>query len=72
MSSRNEDARVQARATLERETPLAGDNRLPLQEEVAAIVKEAKRRGPAGPDEVASALIDEVARAYYRHAHRRG
>jgi hypothetical protein len=73
MSSRNEHTRAQARARLERETPLADDERLlPLQEEVAAIVSEAKRRDPTGPDELVSALIDEVARAYFRHAHRRG
>ena len=72
MSSRNEHARAQARARLEREAPLADDERmLPLQEEVAAIVSEAKRRDPTGPDELVSALIDEVARAYFRHALRR-
>jgi hypothetical protein len=73
MSSRNEHTRAQARARLERETPLADDERLlPLQEEVAAIVSEAKRRDPTGSDELVSTLIDEVARAYFRHAHRRG
>jgi hypothetical protein len=72
MSSRNEHTRAQARARLERETPLADDERLlPLQEEVAAIVSEAKRRDPTGPDKLVSALIDEVARAYFRHALRR-
>ena len=72
MSSRNEHTRAQARARLERETPLADDERLlPLQEKVAAIVSEAKRRDPTGPDKLVSALIDEVARAYFRHALRR-
>ena len=72
MSSRNEHACLQARARLERETPLADDNRLlPIQEEVAAIVSEAKRRDPTGSDELVSALLDEVARAYLRHALRR-
>ena len=72
MSSRNEHTRAQARARLERETPLADDERLlPLQEEVAAIVSEAKRRDPTGSDELVSALLDEVARAYFRHALRR-
>jgi hypothetical protein len=72
MSSRNKQLRMQARARVQRETPLADDERLlPLQEEVAAIVSEAKRRDPTGPDELVSALIDEVARAYFRHALRR-
>lgn len=72
MSSRNEHTRAQARARLERETPLADDERLlPLQEEVAAIVSEANRRDPTGSDELVSALIDEIARAYFRHALRR-
>jgi hypothetical protein len=72
MSSRNEHLRMQARARLERETPLADDKRLPpLREEVADIVSEAKRRNPTGSDERVSALLDEVARAYFRHALRR-
>lgn len=73
MSSRNQHARVQARARLERDTPLADDKRLlPLQDEVAAIISEAKRRNPSANDELASTVIDEIARAYFRHAHRRG
>jgi len=72
MSSRNEHLRMQARARLERETPLADGKRLlPIQEEVAAIVGEAKRRDPTGSDELVSTLLDEVARAYFRHAVRR-
>src|SRR5258707_9778561 len=45
MSSRSENVRAQARAKLERQTPIADDaSLLPLQEEVAAIIGEAKRR----------------------------
>jgi hypothetical protein len=32
----------------------------------AAIVREAKRRGPSGTD--VSTVLDEVARSYFRHA----
>jgi hypothetical protein len=67
MSSGNE-----ARARLQRQTPIADDARLlPLQEEVAGIVREAKRRDPSGTNEPVSTVIDEVARAYFRHALRR-
>lgn len=72
MSSRNETVRAQARAKLERQTPIADDaSLLPLQEEVAAIIGEAKRRDPSGTDELVSGAIDEIARAYFRHAVRR-
>lgn len=72
MSSRNEHVRAQARAILERQTPVADDAALlSLQQEVAAIVSEAKRRDPSGTAEVMSTVIDEIARAYFRHAVRR-
>jgi hypothetical protein len=72
MSSGNEHVRAQARARLERQTPIADDaSLLPLQEEVAAIVREAKRRDRSGTNEPVSTVIDEVARAYFRHALRR-
>jgi hypothetical protein len=72
MSSRNEHVRAQARARLEQQTPIADDARLlPLQEEVAAIVREAKRRDPSGTTEPVSNVIDEVARTYFRYAIRR-
>jgi hypothetical protein len=72
MSSRNENVRAQARAKLERQTPIADDaSLLPLQVEVAAIISEAKRRDPSGTDELVSSAIDEIARAYFRHAVRR-
>jgi hypothetical protein len=69
MSSQNEHVRAQAQARLERQTPIADDARLlPLQEEVADIVREAKRRDPSGSDELVSTVIDNIARAYFRHA----
>jgi hypothetical protein len=69
MSSRNEHVRAQAQARLERQTPIADDARLlPLQEEVAAIVREAKRRDPSGTDQLVSTGIDKIARACFRHA----
>jgi hypothetical protein len=72
MSSRNEHVRAQARAKLERQVPIADDaSLLPLQAEAAAIVSEAKRRDPTGKDELVSSVIDEIARAYFRHVVRR-
>jgi hypothetical protein len=69
MSSRNEHVRAQAQARLERQTPIADDARLlPLREEIAAIVREAKRRDPSGTNELVSTVIDGIARAYFRHA----
>jgi len=72
MSSRNERVRAQARARLELQTPVADDaNLAPLQEEVDAIVREAKRRDSSGTDKPVSSVIDEIARAYFRHSLRR-
>ena len=69
MSSRNEHARAQAQVRLQQETPITDDaSLLPLQEEAAAIVREAKRRDPSGTDELVSTVLDEVARSYFRHA----
>ena len=73
MSSRNERARAQAQVRLQQETPFTDDaSLLPLQEEAAAIVREAKRRDPSGTDELVSTVLDEVARSYFRHARERG
>jgi hypothetical protein len=70
MPSRN--VRARARARLQQETPIADDaSLLPLQEEAASIVREAKRREPLGTNELLSAVIDEVARNYFRHTHQR-
>ena len=69
MSSRNKHARVQARVRLQQEAPITDDASLLLmQEEAAAIVREAKRRDPSGTDELVSTVLDEVARSYFRHA----
>jgi hypothetical protein len=69
MSSRNEHARARAQVRLQQETPITDDaSLLPLQEEAAAIVREAKRRDPSGTDELVSTVLDEVARSYFRHA----
>ena len=70
MPSRNE--REQARALLERQTPIADDvTLLPLQEQVDTIIAEAKRRDPSGDAEVMSTVIDEIRRGYLRHVRRR-
>ena len=70
MSSRDEHARAQARATLRQETPIADDaGLLPWQDEAAALVRDAERRDPSG--ERVSTLIDDIARNYFRHALRR-
>jgi len=69
MPSSKEHARDQARARLHRETPLTDDaSLLPLQEEAAAIVREAKRKDPSGTDELVSTVLDEIARNYFGHA----
>ena len=68
MPSRNEHLREQARARLERETPIAEDaTLLSLQEHVDAIISEAKRRDPTGYAEAMSTVIDEIRRTYFRH-----
>ena len=72
MSSGNEHVRAQAQARLERQTPIANDARLlPLQEEVAAIVREAKRRDPSGANQLVSTGIDKVAASVSEVTHLR-
>ena len=72
MSSRSEHLRAQARAILERQTPIAADaTTLSLQTNVDEIIAEAKRRDPSGNAEVMSTVIDEIRRAYFRHVRRR-
>ena len=66
MSSRNEHARDQARARLQQETPIADNaSLLPLQEEVAAIVRDAQLRNPSTDD--VREVLDGIARSYFRH-----
>jgi hypothetical protein len=61
------NTRTQAQVRLQQQTPITDDpSLLPLQEEAAAIVREAKRRDPSGTD--VSTVLDEVARSYFRHA----
>ena len=51
MPSRNEFAR--ARARLQLETPITGDeDLLNLQDQAVEYISEAKRRDPAGPNEL--------------------
>jgi hypothetical protein len=70
MPSRSEIAR--ARARLQLETPISGDeDLLKLQDEAVEYVSEAKRRDPAGPNELVSSVIDAVARNYVGHVIRK-
>jgi hypothetical protein len=66
MPSRNEHARNHARAWLRDETPIADDASLAvLQEEAAALVRDAKLRDPSAAD--VRGVLDDIARAYFRH-----
>ena len=66
MPSRNEFAR--ARTRLQLETPISGDeDLLKLQDQAVEYISEAKRRDPAGPNELVSSVIDAVARDYVGH-----
>lgn len=63
MPSRNEIAR--ARARLQLETPISSDeDLLKWQDQAVEYTSEAKRRDPAGPNELVSSVIDTVARHY--------
>jgi hypothetical protein len=67
MPPRNESTRGIARIQLE--TPVSVDaSLLELQEQAAEYVREAKRRAPSEPNELVSAVVDAVARDYFRHA----
>ena len=66
MPSRNETMRAFERPGLE--TPIGDDASLvKLEQDVAEYLHEAKRRDASGPDELISAVVDKVARAYFRH-----
>jgi hypothetical protein len=68
MPSRNENARARARTRLQFETPISGDeDLLSLQDQAVEYISEAKRRDPAGPNELVSSVIDAVARDYVGH-----
>jgi hypothetical protein len=71
MSSRSERGRARARARLQHETPIADDaSLLAWQDEAAAIVRDAKHGRRLGSDELSLAVLDEVARSYFRHVRR--
>jgi hypothetical protein len=56
-------------ARLQRETPVPDDaNLLELQEQAEGYVREAKRRDPSEPEQLVFALVDAIARDYFRHA----
>ena len=68
MPSRNEFAR----ARLQLETPISGDeDLLELQDQAVEYISEAKRRDPAEPNELVSSVIDAVARDYVGHVIRK-
>jgi hypothetical protein len=70
MPSRSELAR--ARARLQLETPISGDvDLLKMQDQAVEYISEAKRRDPAGPNELISSVIDAVARNYIGHVIRK-
>jgi hypothetical protein len=66
MPSRNETMRASERLRLA--TPICDDTSLvKLEEDVAEYLREAKRRDALGPDELISAVVERVAREYFRH-----
>jgi hypothetical protein len=70
MPSRNETGR--ARARLQFETPISGDeDLLNLQDQAVEYISEAKRHDPTGPNELVSSVIDAVARNYVGHVIRK-
>jgi hypothetical protein len=70
MHPRNVTAR--ARERLQLETPISDDvDLLKLQEQAVEYISEAKRRDPAGPNELVSSVIDAVARNYVGHVIRK-
>jgi hypothetical protein len=70
MHPRNVTAR--ARARLQLQTPISGhEDLLKLQDQAVEYISEAKRRDPAGPNELVSSVIDAVARDYVGHVIRK-
>jgi hypothetical protein len=70
MSTRGERGRARARARLQQETPIVDDaSLLAWKEEAVALVRDANSR--SGSDEPPLTLLDEVARSYFRHVHRK-
>ena len=63
---------VRARERLQLETPISSDeDLLKLQAQAVNYISEAKRRDPAGPNELVSSVIDAVGRDYVRHVIRK-
>ena len=70
MPSRSETMR--ARKQLQLAVPICDDASLEkLKNEVAEFIREAKRHDTLRPDELASTVIDQVARKYFQHILRR-
>ena len=66
MPSRTESTRASER--LRRVTPICDDASLvKVEEDVAEYLREANRRGTQHPDELLAAVVDAVARSYFRH-----
>ena len=73
MPLRQERARARARAQLQSESPAPPDDAalLKIQEEAAAIIREAIDRSPSGSDPQGASAIDDVGRSYYEYLLRR-
>ena len=70
MPSRKETAR--ARERLQSTTPISDDASLQkLEGEAAEYVREARRRDTTQADELASTMVEAVARDYFRHTLRK-
>ena len=73
MPLRQERLRARARAQLQSETPAPLDDAmlLKIQEEAAAIIREAKGRSPSNSGPRGANAIDDVGRSYYDYLLRR-
>ncbi len=70
MPSRKDTAR--ARERLQSATPISDDASLQkLEEKAAEYVREAKRRDASETDQLASTIVEAVARDYFQHALRK-
>jgi hypothetical protein len=70
MPTRKDPAR--ARERLQSATPICDDASLQkLEDEAAEYVREAKRRDATEADQLASTIVEAVARDYFRHALRK-
>ena len=70
MPSREEFNRAHVR--LQSQTPISDDATLfSLQEQVADLIREAKRRDPSEPDELISTVVKGLANNYFDHVRTR-